>query len=105
MLIVGNYWDPATNYAGAVSTSKRLPNSRLLSSNSWGHTAYGVSECVTDAVDTYLLTKKVPAKGKLCVGDYQPFVEDLSDDDEESTEARVRQQVRIPIAPTRPGLR
>ena len=43
VLIVGNYWDPATNYAGAVSTSKRLPNSRLLSSNSWGHTAYGTS--------------------------------------------------------------
>ena len=43
VLIVGNYWDPATNYAGAVSTSKRLPNSRLVSSNSWGHTAYGTS--------------------------------------------------------------
>ena len=103
VLVVGNYWDPATSYAGAVSTSKRLPNSRLLSSNSWGHTAYGSSECVTGAVDTYLLTKKVPAKGKLCVGDYQPFVDDLTDD-EESTESRARKQVRIPIAPTKPGL-
>ncbi|HEY5785967.1 MAG TPA: alpha/beta hydrolase [Microlunatus sp.] len=104
VLIVGNYWDPATSYAGAVSTSKRLPNSRLVSSNSWGHTAYGSSECVTGAVDTYLLTKKVPAKGKLCVGDYQPFVEDLTDD-EESTESQARKQVRIPIAPTKPILR
>ena len=101
---MGNTWDPATNYAGAVSTSKRMPNSRLLSSSSWGHTAYGSSDCVTDAVDTYLLTKKVPAKGTRCVGDYQPFVEDL-DDDEESSASRARQQVRIPIAPTRPGLR
>lgn len=105
VLVVGNYWDPATSYAGAVSTSKRLPNSRLLSSSSWGHTAYGSSECVTGAVDTYLLTKKVPAKGKLCVGDYQPFVDDLTDDDEESAESQARQQVRIPIAPTKPGLR
>ena len=38
------------------------------------------------------------------MGDYQPFVEDLVDD-EESSQARARQQVRIPIAPTRPGLR
>jgi pimeloyl-ACP methyl ester carboxylesterase len=105
VLIVGNRWDPATNYAGAVSTSKRMPNSRLLSSSSWGHTAYGSSDCVTDAVDTYLLTKKVPAKGTRCVGDYQPFVEDLVEDDEESSASRARQQVRIPIAPTRPGLR
>ena len=71
----------------------------------WGHTAYGSSDCVTDAVDTYLLTTKVPAKGKRCVGDYQPFVEDLVDDEEETSESRTRQQVRIPIAPARPGLR
>ena len=50
-----------------------LPNSRLLSSDSWGHTAYGTSACVTDAVDRYLLTRRVPAAGTTCVGDVQPF--------------------------------
>ncbi|HYI59559.1 MAG TPA: alpha/beta hydrolase, partial [Microlunatus sp.] len=59
VLIVGNYWDPATNYAGAVSTSKRMPNSRLLSSDSWGHTAYGTSDCATSAIDAYLLSKRL----------------------------------------------
>jgi pimeloyl-ACP methyl ester carboxylesterase len=103
VLIVGNYWDPATNYTGAVSTSKRMPNSRLLSSNSWGHTAYGTSECVTGAVDTYLLTRRVPAKGKVCVGDYVPFVEDL--ETESALSAKALKKVRIPIAPTKPGLR
>jgi len=73
VLVVGNYFDPATNYAGAVSAAKRLPNSRLLSSNSWGHTAYGTSDCVISAVDSYLLKGTVPAAGKVCKGDLQPF--------------------------------
>ncbi|HEX8344300.1 MAG TPA: alpha/beta hydrolase [Actinoplanes sp.] len=73
VLIVGNYWDPATNYSGAVAASKLLPNSRLLSSDSWGHTAYGTSTCATTAIDNYLLKATLPAKGKLCVGDLQPF--------------------------------
>ena len=43
VLVVGNYWDPATRYEGAVRVSRLLPSSRLLSSDSWGHTAYGTS--------------------------------------------------------------
>ncbi|MEV6811515.1 alpha/beta hydrolase [Micromonospora sp. NPDC051296] len=76
VLVVGNYWDPATNYKGAVASAKLLPNSRLLSSDSWGHTAYGTSACVTGAIDAYLLRLTLPKKGKVCVGDVQPF-EDL----------------------------
>ena len=104
VLIVGNYWDPATNYAGAVSTSKRLPNSRLLSSNSWGHTAYGTSPCATQAVDTYLLTKKVPAKGKVCTGDYTPFQELLDTESTPKSKA-LKQNSPVAIPPTKPGLR
>jgi pimeloyl-ACP methyl ester carboxylesterase len=104
VLIVGNYWDPATRYAGAVSTSKRLPNSRLLSSISWGHTAYGTSACVTDTVDTYLLTKKVPAKGKTCTGDYRPFQESLGSESTEKSQA-LRKYSPVAIPPTKPGLR
>ena len=104
VLIVGNYWDPATNYAGAVSTSKRLPNSRLVSSNSWGHTAYGTSQCATQAVDTYLLTKKVPAKGKVCTGDYTPFQEPLDTESTQKSKA-LKQNSPVAIPPTKPGLR
>ncbi|RGC70894.1 Carboxylesterase A precursor [Micromonospora sp. MW-13] len=75
VLVVGNYWDPATNYQGAVGSAALLPNSRLLSSDSWGHTAYGTSACATGAVDAYLIRGTLPAKGKVCVGDVQPFVE------------------------------
>ncbi|WP_029290387.1 alpha/beta hydrolase [Cellulomonas sp. HZM] len=74
VLVVGNYWDPATNYDSAVHTASLLKNARLLSSDSWGHTAYGTSTCVTGAVDAYLLSGKLPKNSKVCKGDDQPFV-------------------------------
>jgi pimeloyl-ACP methyl ester carboxylesterase len=77
VLFVGNYYDPATNYNEAVSSSKLLPGSRLISSDSWGHTAYGTSACVTGAVDAYLLAGTLPAAGLTCVGDLQPFTRPL----------------------------
>ena len=73
VLYVGDYYDPATSYDAAVSASKRLPNSRLLGSDSIGHTAYGTSTCTTKAVDKYLLEVTLPKKGQVCVGDVQPF--------------------------------
>jgi pimeloyl-ACP methyl ester carboxylesterase len=80
VLFVGSFWDPATNYADAVSSSKLLPNSRLLSSDNWGHTAYGTSACATGATDRYLLYRSLPAEGTTCVGDNQPFRTPLSSD-------------------------
>jgi pimeloyl-ACP methyl ester carboxylesterase len=73
ILVVGSKWDQATNYEGAVTAASLLPNSRLLSSDSWGHGAYRTSRCVTSAIDTYLLTQAVPEHGTKCVGDVQPF--------------------------------
>jgi hypothetical protein len=74
VLVVGTRWDPATNYDGAVAAARLLPGSRLLSNDNWGHTSYGSSQCVTGAMDTYLLTQRVPARGAFCHGDVQPFV-------------------------------
>ncbi|GLY15451.1 peptidase [Kineosporia sp. NBRC 101677] len=74
VLVIGNTYDPATNHAEAVSTAQLMPNSRLISSDSWGHTAYNSSACVNEAVSAYLLTGKAPAKNLRCVGDFQPFV-------------------------------
>jgi pimeloyl-ACP methyl ester carboxylesterase len=73
VLLVGNHWDPATSYRQAVSAAKLLPNSRLLSSDNWGHTAYGTSACVTSAVDAYLLRGALPAAGTICHSPIQPF--------------------------------
>ena len=73
VLVVGNYWDPATAYTDAVSASRRLGNARLLSSDNWGHTAYGTGDCATAAIDAYLLAGTLPARGTVCEGAYQPF--------------------------------
>lgn len=73
VLIVGNYWDPATNYDSAVRVSELLPNSRLLRSDSWGHTALGSSRCVDRAVDDYLVRVRLPRRQTVCQGDVQPF--------------------------------
>jgi TAP-like protein len=80
VLVVGDYYDPATNYQGAVKAASLLPNSRLLTSDSWGHTAYGTSACVSDAVNSYLLTLALPSRGTVCTGDAQPFTVPLPTD-------------------------
>ncbi|AGL19904.1 alpha/beta hydrolase [Actinoplanes sp. N902-109] len=80
VLLVGTKWDPATNYNDAVSAAKRLPNSRLLSNTNWGHTSYGTSACATTAIDNYLMTGVLPAKGTTCEGEYQPFTTPLPSD-------------------------
>jgi pimeloyl-ACP methyl ester carboxylesterase len=99
VLIVGTKWDPATNYDDAVSAAKRLPNSRLLSNTNWGHTSYGTSDCATGAIDNYLIKGTLPAKGKVCQGAYQPFLEPLPDDPSASTlRATAVQAQRPPVA-------
>lgn len=100
VLVIGNLWDPATNYDSAVQVASLLPNSRLLSSDNWGHTAYGTSECVTAAMDSYLLTKALPAKGTRCVGDDQPFTQPLEPLQANSQQGPSRQLP--PVAPLVP---
>ncbi|WP_433826659.1 alpha/beta hydrolase [Actinoplanes sp. CA-015351] len=102
VLVVGNYWDPATNYAASVSSSKLLPNSRLLTSDNWGHTAYGTGVCATNAIDSYLLTGKVPAKGTVCHAAHQPFTGKIpTDDADELSTKAVKPGKQLPpvIAP------
>ena len=74
VLVVGNYFDGATDHAGAVATAELLPNSRLLSYAGWGHTAYKRSSCVTDYVNTYLLTVSLPPEGQVCPANPNPFL-------------------------------
>ncbi|MGB7980033.1 MAG: alpha/beta hydrolase, partial [Candidatus Nanopelagicales bacterium] len=103
VLVVGNYWDPATNYQGAVSAASLLPNSRLVSSDSWGHTAYGTSACVTGSVDRYLLTGAVPKPGTKCTGDVAPFTEPLEPPEgPESPESRRAAPPSRPLPPVVP---
>lgn len=67
ILVVGTTGDPATPYEWAQSLNKQLSNSRLLTWKGWGHTAYGRADnCITKAVDNYLLSGTLPADNKTC---------------------------------------
>jgi pimeloyl-ACP methyl ester carboxylesterase len=73
VLIIGNQFDPATRYQGAVLASNLLPNSRLLTVHGWGHTSLFISQCA-DAVQTrYLVDLTLPPVGKVCEQDHVPF--------------------------------
>ena len=75
VLIVGNYFDPATRYQGALAAARLLPNSRLLSYAGWGHSAYFIAgnPCVDTTVTRYLLTGQVPPAGTVCRPTGSPF--------------------------------
>jgi pimeloyl-ACP methyl ester carboxylesterase len=75
VLIVGNYFDPATRYQGALAAARLLPNSRLLSYAGWGHSASYLlgNSCVDTNVTTYLVTGQVPAAGTICQPNGSPF--------------------------------
>ncbi|HEX7269323.1 MAG TPA: alpha/beta hydrolase, partial [Streptosporangiaceae bacterium] len=71
--VVGNRFDPATPYRGAVSLARLLPRSRLLTLNGWGHTSEGKSSCIDEHTARYLLTTQVPQPGTVCQPDLVPF--------------------------------
>jgi pimeloyl-ACP methyl ester carboxylesterase len=74
VLVVGNFFDPATPYSGAQAASRLLPNSRLLSYAGWGHTAFFSGNfCVDAAVTSYLVTTVPPAEGTVCRPAGSPF--------------------------------
>jgi pimeloyl-ACP methyl ester carboxylesterase len=75
VLVVGNRFDPATPYHGAVTVDRLLPNSRLLTLAGWGHTSLFLSACVDSYVNTYLLTSRVPPRGTVCEPDVVPFAQ------------------------------
>jgi pimeloyl-ACP methyl ester carboxylesterase len=79
VLVVGNRFDPATRYQGAVTVANLLPRSRLLTLAGWGHTSLlAGSSCVNGWVSRYLLTTLVPPIGTVCRPDVVPFAQPAS---------------------------
>jgi pimeloyl-ACP methyl ester carboxylesterase len=75
VLVVGNFFDPATRYEGAQTVAGLLPNSRLLSLNGWGHVSLFLSQCADQAVSAYLMDGSLPPEGMVCNQDLTPFVD------------------------------
>lgn len=66
ILIVSTRKDPATPYQWGTLLAGELENATLVTYEGVGHTAYGDSACVDDAVDRYLLKGTVPKKELVC---------------------------------------
>jgi hypothetical protein len=75
VLVVGNFFDPATRYKGAQTVAGLLPNSRLVSLHGWGHVSLFLSQCMDQTVADYLLNGTLPPEGTVCDQDLTPFVD------------------------------
>ena len=73
VLVVGNLFDPATRYEGAVIVDELLPNSSLLTIEGWGHTSLFLSLCVDEVMSQFLVDRVTPAPGMTCSQDIGPF--------------------------------
>jgi pimeloyl-ACP methyl ester carboxylesterase len=74
VLVIGAKWDPVTSYDSAVKVARMLPNSRLISSDNWGHTSLLTSACVDNTTWDYLIHPLARApKITHCRGNVQPF--------------------------------
>ena len=100
VLVVGNLYDPATRYQGAKIVSRLLPNSRLLTYAGWGHTAYlsAGSSCSDAAVSAYLLRGTLPAQGKVCPTEFNPFTVPSGPAAQAAAAAGARSVVGLPPA-------
>ena len=68
-LLVGGTGDPGTPYSWAVSVSRQIAGSVLLTRKGFGHTSYDKSLCVRQAVVAYLIDLRLPAQGIVCDSD------------------------------------
>ena len=66
ILVVGTTGDPATPISGAKHLAALLGTADLLIWQGDGHTAYPKTDCVTKAVDTYLINLMAPAANTTC---------------------------------------
>jgi pimeloyl-ACP methyl ester carboxylesterase len=75
VLVVGEQFDPATRYEGAVTVANLLPNSALLTIHGWGHSLFvsSLSTCANEVAARYLVDLALPAPGTTCEQDFVPF--------------------------------
>jgi len=60
ILVVGGEHDPATPYEDSVLVSEALDDAVLLTWTGYGHVAFGISDCVTEAAYAYLIDGTLP---------------------------------------------
>ena len=74
ILVIGNRYDPSTNYANSVTMSRLLANARLLTVDGYGHTVLlNPSQCANDFETRYFVSGELPPPGTVCPQDRLPF--------------------------------
>jgi pimeloyl-ACP methyl ester carboxylesterase len=66
IVVVGTSGDPVTPLPGAVDMAEDLESAVLLTWQGQGHTAYPKTDCITAAVNAYLIDLVVPMDGLTC---------------------------------------
>jgi pimeloyl-ACP methyl ester carboxylesterase len=66
IVVVGTTGDPATPYANAARLAQLLGTGTVLTWQGEGHTAYPQVGCITNAVNDYLISLRVPENGARC---------------------------------------
>jgi pimeloyl-ACP methyl ester carboxylesterase len=94
VLVANKLFDPATRYQGAVFVAGLLPNARLLTVRSWGHTTLFSSHLADQAVAPYLLEGTLPAEGTVYDQDFVPFAPATT-----SATAAIGSQLRARVIP------
>ncbi|MEO3886428.1 alpha/beta fold hydrolase [Nonomuraea sp. B5E05] len=70
LLVGASRHDPSTPYAWSATVARQLgPKATLLSYEGWGHGICGMTDCTKAAMDKYLISLQVPAKGTRCPGE------------------------------------
>lgn len=74
ILLLNPRFDPATPHRNAVTMSRLLPGSRLVTVNGWGHTTAQIRSACADAyVARYLIRRTLPGADATCPPGIVPF--------------------------------
>ncbi|HEV7978114.1 alpha/beta hydrolase [Amycolatopsis sp.] len=73
VLVIGNYYDPATQYVFAQRMAAQLGNARLISVDAFGHCILGDSAGADKVTADYLVDLKAPVEGQVFAPNVQPF--------------------------------
>jgi pimeloyl-ACP methyl ester carboxylesterase len=66
ILVVGATGDNATPYPDSQALTRQLGNARLLTREGDGHTSFGSSDCIDNAIRAYLIEGTLPPEGTTC---------------------------------------
>ncbi|WP_354637877.1 alpha/beta hydrolase [Kitasatospora camelliae] len=73
VMVIGNLYDPATQYVFAQRMQRQLSRAVLVTVDSVEHCAVGRSKALNALVTSYLVDKAVPKPGQVLKPDAEPF--------------------------------